>query len=95
MFWVVVFSQPNGSDLGCYLQSEGLNLRWLSDELDVDVYAYDYSGFGTSTGHASEKNIYSDIEAVYNHILVTRGADIRVGCIFIEHILILRSSTIS
>uniref|UniRef100_F1L7A9 Abhydrolase domain-containing protein n=1 Tax=Ascaris suum TaxID=6253 RepID=F1L7A9_ASCSU len=75
---VVLFSQPNGSDLGCYLQPQGLNLRWLANELDVDVYAYDYSGFGTSTGHASEKNIYYDIEAVYEHILTTRGRQIRI-----------------
>lgn len=56
-----------------------ITFRWLANELDVDVYAYDYSGFGTSTGHASEKNIYYDIEAVYEHILTTRGRQIRVS----------------
>ncbi|VDM43866.1 unnamed protein product [Toxocara canis] len=83
---VVLFSQPNGSDLGCYLQPEGLNLRWLANELDVDVCAYDYSGFGMSTGHASEKNLYHDIEAVYNHILTTRGSQMRVIATFQFHI---------
>lgn len=31
-----------------------------------DVYSYDYSGYGISSGHASEANLKADIRAVYD-----------------------------
>ncbi|VDN07591.1 unnamed protein product [Thelazia callipaeda] len=76
---VVLFSQPNSSDLGCYFQPHGINLRNISDLLQVTVYAYDYSGYGISTGSPSEKNIYSDIEAAYKHIFETEGPNVRIA----------------
>ncbi|MFH4978960.1 hypothetical protein AB6A40_005669 [Gnathostoma spinigerum] len=76
---VLIFSQPNSSDLGCYVQPMGMNLRWLSDVLDMDVYAYDYTGYGISSGRATEKNMYSDIQAVYGHVLKTRGPNVKIA----------------
>lgn len=46
--------------------------------LKVDLYAYDYSGYGISTGRPSEKNIYADIEAAYKHITESEGPHVRV-----------------
>uniref|UniRef100_A0A7S0N1S3 Serine aminopeptidase S33 domain-containing protein n=1 Tax=Pyramimonas obovata TaxID=1411642 RepID=A0A7S0N1S3_9CHLO len=40
----------------------------MAHKLNVDIYAYDYSGYGASTGRPSEKNTYADITAVYDHI---------------------------
>ncbi|OEL31436.1 Protein ABHD17C [Dichanthelium oligosanthes] len=37
----------------------------ISVEDSVDMAAYDYSGYGASTGKPSEENTYADIEAVY------------------------------
>ena len=37
----------------------------LGARLKCDIITYDYSGYGVSEGKASEKNIYADIEAVY------------------------------
>lgn len=69
---VVLFSQPNASDLGEYLQPLHMNVPMLADLLGTDVYAYDYSGYGMSTGKPSEKNIYADIRAVYSHVRQTQ-----------------------
>src|SRR5688500_20181664 len=33
------------------------------------VFAYDYSGYGTSSGTASEANSYRDAEAAYNYLV--------------------------
>ncbi|KAF8080199.1 hypothetical protein N665_0060s0001 [Sinapis alba] len=37
----------------------------LSNRLRVNLMGYDYSGYGQSTGQASESNTYADIEASY------------------------------
>uniref|UniRef100_A0A183D9M1 Hydrolase_4 domain-containing protein n=1 Tax=Gongylonema pulchrum TaxID=637853 RepID=A0A183D9M1_9BILA len=53
----------------------------LADLLQTDVYAYDYSGYGISTGSPSEKNVYADIEAAYQHIHKTRGKNVRIALV--------------
>lgn len=37
----------------------------LGSRLRCNIISYDYSGYGASGGSASERNIYADIEAVY------------------------------
>ncbi|OZC06074.1 hypothetical protein X798_06941 [Onchocerca flexuosa] len=76
---VVLFSQPNSSDLGCYFQPHGINFRNISDLLQIDLYAYDYSGYGISTDSPSEKNIYADVEAAYKHIFESQGPHVRIA----------------
>ncbi|KAK5965297.1 Phospholipase/carboxylesterase [Trichostrongylus colubriformis] len=73
MVQVVIFSQPNASDLGEYLQPYRMNIPMMAELLGTDVYAFDYSGYGLSTGKPSEKNIYADIRAVYDFVLQTRN----------------------
>ncbi|PIO67517.1 hypothetical protein TELCIR_10727 [Teladorsagia circumcincta] len=41
---VVIFSQPNASDLGEYLQPYHMNIPMMAELLGTDVYAFDYSG---------------------------------------------------
>ncbi|KAF3519771.1 hypothetical protein DY000_02063170 [Brassica cretica] len=41
---------------------------------------YDYSGYGQSTGHASESNTYADIEASYKCLKRKGTADEVVDC---------------
>lgn len=53
--------------------------RHISELLKADLYAYDYSGYGVSTGTPSEKNIYADIEAAYKHISESQGPRVRVS----------------
>jgi pimeloyl-ACP methyl ester carboxylesterase len=37
------------------------------------VLAYDYSGYGLSTGHPSERAAYADIDAAYDHLTRIEG----------------------
>ncbi|KAK5965293.1 Phospholipase/carboxylesterase [Trichostrongylus colubriformis] len=69
---VVIFAQPNASDLGEYLQPFHMNIPMMAELLSTDVYAFDYSGYGLSTGRPSEKNIYADIQSVYDFVYQTR-----------------------
>lgn len=65
--YTVLFSHGNAVDLGqmssFYL---GLGLR-----INCNIFSYDYSGYGMSTGKPSEKNLYADIDAAW-HSLRTR-----------------------
>ncbi|VBB32752.1 unnamed protein product, partial [Acanthocheilonema viteae] len=76
---VVLFSQPNSSDLGCFFRPQGLNFSHISELLKVDLYVYDYSGYGISTGSPSEKNIYADIEAAYKYVSESQGPHVRIA----------------
>lgn len=38
----------------------------MAYNLRVNLIAYDYSGYGTSTGSPSEKSCIYDIESIYN-----------------------------
>ena len=55
----MLVSHANAEDLGIVLAF----WSWLSDVLQVDVFAYEYSGYGHSTGEPSEQNLYSDAKA--------------------------------
>uniref|UniRef100_A0A915A3M8 AB hydrolase-1 domain-containing protein n=1 Tax=Parascaris univalens TaxID=6257 RepID=A0A915A3M8_PARUN len=37
------------------------------------MMAFDYSGFGVSTGHSNEQTIYENIDAVYRYMLKNLG----------------------
>ena len=57
----ILFSHGNAEDLGL---TAGFLLE-MSDEFNCNVFSYDYSGYGRSTGKPSEGNLYSDIEAAW------------------------------
>ncbi|KJH47440.1 phospholipase/carboxylesterase [Dictyocaulus viviparus] len=69
---IIIFTQPNSSDLGSFLQPRFMNLPQFADIFEMDVYGFDYSGYGYSSGTVSEKNIYSDIRAIYAYVRQTR-----------------------
>ncbi|KAK6018991.1 hypothetical protein OSTOST_15391, partial [Ostertagia ostertagi] len=41
---VVIFTQPNSSDLGSFLQPRYVNLPQFAEIFEMDVYGFDYSG---------------------------------------------------
>lgn len=57
--FTLLFSHGNAVDIGqmCSFYF-GLGYR-----LGCNVFSYDYSGYGQSTGHPSEKNLYADVAA--------------------------------
>lgn len=62
--FTILFSHGNAEDLGDIRDFlEIIQIRGYS------VFAYDYRGYGTSSGRASEKNAYKDIDAVYEYLV--------------------------
>ncbi|CAJ0957707.1 unnamed protein product, partial [Mesorhabditis belari] len=85
----VIFAQPNSSDLGWWAQPLCVNVPHLADLLECHMFAFDYSGFGCSTGSPSESNINNDIVAVYDYVrrtmpdaeIILMGYSIGTSCV--------------
>jgi pimeloyl-ACP methyl ester carboxylesterase len=64
----VLFSHGNAEDLGMIYD-------WFSDlarALRVNIMAFDYTGYGKSSGAPSEPSCYGDIEAAYAYLTQVR-----------------------
>ncbi|CRG96252.1 alpha/beta hydrolase fold domain containing protein, putative [Plasmodium gallinaceum] len=62
---IILFSHGNSTDIG-HMCLFFLNLVLYND---VNILAYDYSGYGYSNKKPSEKNIYKNIKIVYKHLI--------------------------
>eukprot|EP00929_Paragymnodinium_shiwhaense_P044425 TRINITY_DN22799_c0_g2_i1.p1 TRINITY_DN22799_c0_g2~~TRINITY_DN22799_c0_g2_i1.p1 ORF type:complete len:334 (-),score=42.50 TRINITY_DN22799_c0_g2_i1:269-1270(-) len=60
----ILFSHGNSTDIGIMFH----HLRDLCCRLQVDVFAYEYSGYGESSGVPSEADLYADVEAAYHYL---------------------------
>jgi len=61
----ILFSHGNSTDIG------GPTFPFLVDlciNLQADVFAYDYSGYGESSGVPSELDMYADVDAAYHYL---------------------------
>ncbi|RXG72945.1 Protein ABHD17C [Armadillidium vulgare] len=67
--YCILFSHCNAADLG-HMSSFYFD---LGTNLNCNVFSYDYSGYGVSTGRPSEKNMYSDIDAAWNALIKRYG----------------------
>jgi fermentation-respiration switch protein FrsA (DUF1100 family) len=68
--FVVLFSHGTGDDLG-EIAGDIQDLRTHG----YAVFAYDYEGYGTSTGRSSEDAVYRDAEAAYAYVVEDLGVD--------------------
>ncbi|KAK6035286.1 hypothetical protein COOONC_27209 [Cooperia oncophora] len=60
-YFTLLFSHGNAVDIG-----QMTSFYWgLGHRLGCNVFSYDYSGYGCSTGRPSEKNLYADITAAF------------------------------
>ena len=75
--YTVLYSHGNGEDLAGDLPF----LRGLRDA-GFNVLAYDYSGYGLSTGRPSEQAAYDDEDAAYGYL--THGAGVPPGRIIVH-----------
>uniref|UniRef100_A0A7N0TJZ8 Serine aminopeptidase S33 domain-containing protein n=1 Tax=Kalanchoe fedtschenkoi TaxID=63787 RepID=A0A7N0TJZ8_KALFE len=66
----LLYSHGNAADIG---QMYELFVE-LSIHLKINIFGYDYSGYGQSTGKPSENSTYADIEAAYRCLEKTYGA---------------------
>lgn len=64
----VLFSHGNGGSL-----SNRLYTIQMLRAMGLSVFAYDYGGFGKSTGTHSEARCYADIRAAWAHLTEARG----------------------
>merc|ERR1719220_868941 len=60
----LLFSHGNSTDIGIMFH----HLRDLCTKLQVDVFAYEYSGYGESSGMPSEADLASDVEAAFHYL---------------------------
>ncbi len=63
-----LYSHANAEDLGLMFNW----LKTLSRRLNVNILAYDYTGYGESDGEPSEEACYADIDAAYEHLINVR-----------------------
>jgi fermentation-respiration switch protein FrsA (DUF1100 family) len=61
---VILFSHGNAGNISHRLE----NVRLLLNQ-GLQVFIYDYSGYGRSRGHPSEKGIYQDGLAAYDYLI--------------------------
>lgn len=59
--YTMIYSHGNATDCGAMLST----YIHIALALNINVVAYEYTGYGTSVGIPSEKQTYLDIEAVY------------------------------
>ena len=62
--YTILFSHGNAADLGL-MSSFYLG---LGNKINCNVFGYDYSGYGLSSGKASEKSLYTNIEVAWNEL---------------------------
>jgi abhydrolase domain-containing protein 17 len=62
--YTILYSHGNAEDIG--------SLRPVLEEIQrmgFSVFAYDYRGYGTSSGAPSEAGVYQDIDAAYDYLI--------------------------
>ncbi len=62
--FTILYSHGNAEDIG-----DIRKVLEMFREKGFSVLAYDYRGYGTSAGRASEENAYEDIEAAYEYLV--------------------------
>ena len=62
--YTILFSHGNAEDLGMIIEY----FKQVAEVLQVNVFAYEYSGYGTSTGSPSEENVLADVEAAFLYL---------------------------
>ena len=62
--YTILFSHGNAEDIG----TSSPTLESIK-AMGFSVFAYDYQGYGTSSGIASEENSYRDAESAYNYLV--------------------------
>lgn len=62
----ILYSHANAEDLGCIYPW----CKYLSRQLKVNIFAYDYTGYGLAMpeGRPNETKCYADIDAAYDYL---------------------------
>src|SRR5699024_5683851 len=65
--FTIFYSHPNATDIGYCL----LMLSHIAARMNSNLFLYDYSGYGQSTGMATENNQKADADAAFLTLRVT------------------------
>jgi len=65
----ILFAHGNATDLGM-MREQLMNIRSM---LGVNVFGFDYTGYGVSNGKPTVENTYADVEAAYDFITKRLG----------------------
>ncbi|HUF78753.1 MAG TPA: alpha/beta hydrolase [Thermoanaerobaculia bacterium] len=76
--WWIAHPRPAGTLLYCHGSSGSIAqrigiFRQLA-KLRLNVFAFDYRGYGRSEGVPSERGLYADARAAHDHLVDVRGA---------------------
>uniref|UniRef100_A0AC34FK27 Serine aminopeptidase S33 domain-containing protein n=1 Tax=Panagrolaimus sp. ES5 TaxID=591445 RepID=A0AC34FK27_9BILA len=69
---VILLANSNACDMGLSLNCYAGYIASYQHPDAYDLYTFDYSGYGLSTGKANEEAVYKDIEGVYDYIVTER-----------------------
>lgn len=67
--FVIIYSHGNAVDLG---QMSSFYYG-IASHMRCNVFSYDYSGYGVSSGRPSEKNMYADVMAAWSTLTTVFG----------------------
>ncbi|XP_070541887.1 alpha/beta hydrolase domain-containing protein 17C-like [Ptychodera flava] len=67
--FTLLFSHGNAVDIG---QMSSFYIG-LGSRINCNIFSYDYSGYGVSTGKPSERNLYADIDAAWQALRTRYG----------------------
>lgn len=67
----ILFSHGNAADLGAMKPF----LQAMARKLNANIFAYDYSGYGLSTGVPTPRNTLLDAEAAFDYMVKTYPAE--------------------
>jgi len=69
----LLWSHGNAGNIGHRLE----NIRLLHDKVGINVFIFDYRGYGRSEGRASEEGTYRDAEAALEYLRASKGMEPR------------------
>ena len=71
--WFIPAENPRGTVLVCHGNAGNIGHRLdkirIFNELGLNVFIFDYRGYGRSAGSPSEKGTYLDARAAYDHLM--------------------------
>jgi len=66
--YTLLFSHGNGGNI-----SHRISKIVILNQLDLNIFIYDYRGYGKSEGRPSEKGFYLDTQAAYDYLIKDKG----------------------
>ena len=66
--FTLLFSHGNGGNI-----SHRVEKIVMLNQLGLDVFIFDYRGYGRSSGRSSEKGFYEDMDAAYDYLVTKKN----------------------